>query len=249
MEFGTITFFDGRDDKRFGFIEADRDGEKIFFHLNNELMVMHSHDGNYGGKDPEWHQYKFDHDHAIKHGQIPRKGERIIFERGDSPKGPKALKWSKDYDIESEIHPYHGPAHIHTTLLRMTVTWDIVEITFTNKDFLADTLFGDMEARTREFLKLEGLMGLDEELLDSRYHCGVSKWGSWGDKRTFRFKVYNNIDHRRLIDLSVGRGIVEDVKYDDLTRIRHARHWDLEDTASLEDIVRAYDDYIDRLTD
>lgn len=249
MEFGTVTFFDGRDNKRFGFLEADGDGAKIFFHLNNECMVKYDHAGHYGGKDPEWHQYKFDHDHAIKHGQIPRKGNRIIFERGDSPRGPKAVRWSKDYHIESGIHPYGGPAHIHATLLRMTVTWDIVEITFTDKEFPADSLFGDMEARTRELLKLEGLMALDDELLDPGYHCGVNKWGSWGNKRIFRFKVYNNIHHGHLIDLSVGRGIVEDVKYDDLTRIRHARHWDLEDTASLEDIVQAYDDDIDRLID
>lgn len=249
MEFGTVTFFDGRNDKRFGFIEADRDGAKIFFHLNTEFMVTRNHDGNYAGKDPVWHQYKFNHDHAIKHSQIPRKGQRIIFERGDAPKGPKAVKWSKGYGIESGIHPDHGPARFHATLLHMTVTWDIVEITFTDKIFSVDSLFGDMKARTRELLKLEGLMALDDELQHSGFCYGTSKWGVWGDKRTFHFKVFGNVDRRRLIDLSVGRGTVEDVKYDDLTRVRHARHWGLGDAASLEDIVQAHDDYIDRVNE
>lgn len=245
MEFGTVTFFDGRDDKRFGFIEADKDKAKIFFHLNNELMARATFDGS----DPVLQKYAFDHDHAVKHGQIPRKGQRVIFERADAPKGPKAARWSNAFFIEQICWPHHGAPHLHSTLLRMTVTWDIVEITFTNRELPKESLFGDMEARIRALMELDGLRSLDEELDTLDYRAGIQKWGDWGEKRTFRFQIFNNTDRQRLIDLTVGRGIVEDVRYDDLTRIRHARQWGLGDDAPLEDIVREHDDYIDSIVD
>lgn len=243
MEFATVRFFDGRNDKRFGFAGADKDGANIFFHLNTEGMLADDFDGN----GPSWREYKFNHDHAIKHGYIPRKGHRIIFERVNSPKGPRAAKWSKSYSLERNVRPYHGPQHQNATLLHMTVVWDIVEITFTDKDFPADSLFGDMETRTRALMTLKGFIPLDDEFRDIRYHCGHRTWGYWGEKRTFRFKVYANMDHSRFIDLSVGRNLVESVRYDDLTRIRHARHWELPDTASLEEIIQRHDEHHERM--
>lgn len=65
MEFGKVSFFDSRDNKRFGFIQTDSN-KSVFFHFNNGLDV-----------EP----------------QMPKKGDRVICDMVESSKGPKANWW------------------------------------------------------------------------------------------------------------------------------------------------------------
>lgn len=232
MEFGTVTYFDGRDNKRFGFLKSDVDGKQVFFHANNKSFAQVS---DYG-RDPTWI------DDLKGHATppiYPRKGNRIVFEREDTPRGPKATKWSPD--------PY--PNHYYgqlATMVEMAVVWDILVVTFKKVQFPADSLFGTMEDRVRALLNLDGFGGMYKEeqwavKWDDSFLCET-----WTDEqRTFRFELGSRFDNHQFVELSVGRGIVADITYDALDHARHARRWRLPATASLEDIIEAYHNYID----
>lgn len=77
VEKGIVTFFDGRPEKRFGFM-LDASGKKVFFHYNNG--------GNHGSRT---------------RNRMPMKDDEIHFIRIDvDDRGPKARLWAFDrFDV------------------------------------------------------------------------------------------------------------------------------------------------------
>ena len=94
MERGTVKFFNEKPNKLYGFIIPDNlDGKEIFFHLNNGKLVEPARlvtpqivDGT---------------------PRMPKKNERVIFERRATAQGPKAVWWVFEVDYKNA---YRGKA-------------------------------------------------------------------------------------------------------------------------------------------
>ncbi len=79
MEYGTVKWFDSREEKRYGFIVRDTGGE-IFFHLN---------DGRGFGMGEERPVFS----EGVRLSHIPLPGDRVAFAIGHGTKGEKASPW------------------------------------------------------------------------------------------------------------------------------------------------------------
>lgn len=91
METGYVKFFDTREGKLFGFV-VDEMGNELFFHYSGGRTIRVR-------EDVRDHQF-FDFVHPTSPMQFPKKGDRIMFYRGENTKGPKATAWcfKSDYD-------------------------------------------------------------------------------------------------------------------------------------------------------
>ncbi len=96
VEFGKVKFFDDREGKHYGFlmvVDADDNptGEEIFFHYND-------------GKFISCHTF---YDRIARRGnesirlKVPRKLDKLVFERQPGRKGDKACPWSfaNEWDV------------------------------------------------------------------------------------------------------------------------------------------------------
>lgn len=87
METGTVKFFDGRPEKRFGFIRTEG-GVEIFFHFNDGRPIVA------GKKAPE-----FSEEPVIKRGgktyqlREPKRDDQLVFTRTQGYRGDKASPW------------------------------------------------------------------------------------------------------------------------------------------------------------
>ncbi|MFZ2763576.1 MAG: hypothetical protein WAX80_00850 [Minisyncoccia bacterium] len=91
METGYVKFFDTREGKLFGFV-VDEMGNELFFHYSGGRAIRvreHLRD----------HKF-FDFVHPTSPMQFPKKGDRIMFYRGENAKGAKATAWcfKSEYD-------------------------------------------------------------------------------------------------------------------------------------------------------
>lgn len=77
MEVGEVKFFNGADNRRYGFIIVGR--EEIFFHLHD-----------------------YDTGDGTKPKRMPTKGDKIAFERTEGRQGPKACPWMFQGDWKSK---------------------------------------------------------------------------------------------------------------------------------------------------
>ncbi|MCJ7793288.1 MAG: cold shock domain-containing protein [Candidatus Marinimicrobia bacterium] len=82
LETGVVKFFDGRDNKRYGFLRLDS-GEEIFFHFNDGMSIK-------AGKcAPEWCDPP-----KGKRLWDPQANDLLVFERSEGNRGPKASPWT-----------------------------------------------------------------------------------------------------------------------------------------------------------
>ena len=92
-EKGLVQWFKTSDNAEFGILRTGKG--KLFFHLNHEMSVMDS-----GGDEPIFY---FTTSLETGKGSIrPRRGERIVFERGvDREDRPIASQWARASEWES----------------------------------------------------------------------------------------------------------------------------------------------------
>jgi cold shock CspA family protein len=90
MQHGTVKMFDGRGHKMFGFIVPDHGNREVFFHYNNGMAVAPRKEGK---DEPRLVEGNL---------RMPLKGDHVVFEAEDAPKGPKAKAWAFGSDWERE---------------------------------------------------------------------------------------------------------------------------------------------------
>ena len=87
VETGIVKFFDSRDNKRFGFIKLES-GEEIFFHFNDGRVATSEVDG--------WIHWLRPDEVYRSYLEYPKIGDRLMFERTQGKKGPKASPWTTE---------------------------------------------------------------------------------------------------------------------------------------------------------
>lgn len=93
IETGVVKFFDGRDNKRFGFIVLES-GEEIFFHYNDGRAPFVSRNAL---------NWDFPNVNARTALDYPLAGNRLYFERAKGSNGrPKASPWTSQEHYEKE---------------------------------------------------------------------------------------------------------------------------------------------------
>lgn len=91
MKTGIVKFFDGRPEKRFGFVIEDGTKKEIFFHLNDGQRIYA------GNTKPE-----FCPDRRLD--RIPQRGDRLVFEITPGSKGDKACPWGFEDDFRASLN-------------------------------------------------------------------------------------------------------------------------------------------------
>jgi len=198
MELGTVEHFDGRPNKQFGFIKADRDGASVFFHLNNESYVRVDEDSG----EPHWDikTYKRIDD------MWAQKGQRVLFERVSSAngKGPKVSRWSYAIPVERDF--YHGgKQRLKQLTLRMVEVGGTVLVTFNcHPDMHHDSLFGTFHDRLRRLLENDAFfVPVDRADLEQ-----VLEGASLFHKTTFEFRRVRERTNDHSFDrLLIGSGL------------------------------------------
>ena len=108
MEKGSVKFFDGRDNKRFGFITPDNGGDDVFFHYNGFRKFEVDESGR-----PVFSNTGYAHPAAF-----PRKDQQVWFVRSKGVKGPSAQPWGTCDDYykvmqEIESKPNYGEGFLY----------------------------------------------------------------------------------------------------------------------------------------
>lgn len=85
METGYVKFFDTREGKLFGFLVDDK-GVELFFHYSGgcEVAIDENQDITFEQTPPRY----------------PKKGDRLMFKRGQNAKGVKATAWCFEHEYE-----------------------------------------------------------------------------------------------------------------------------------------------------
>jgi cold shock CspA family protein len=110
LEKGTVKFFNGADNKRFGFIISESGGDDLFFHYNGFRKFEAD------GREVVFSQTGYNHPAAF-----PKKDEKVWFVRGKGSKGPIAEPWGYNHDYErvkKEISncPNYGETFVYVSL-------------------------------------------------------------------------------------------------------------------------------------
>lgn len=105
IETGIVKFFDGRDNKRFGFIVLES-GEEIFFHYNDGMIAAA------GESCLVWYTPNRNSRTALDY---PKSGERLYFQRAKGSKGPKASPWTSEKYYKEALEDLICPCGHHKT--------------------------------------------------------------------------------------------------------------------------------------